>query len=228
MPDHRRYAIYAVPEGALYRKGADWLGWDSVAGAEVSGPEPDGLPLPRARLTKTPRKYGFHGTLKPPFRLAEGESLAALSGAVAELAAGLPPVALPGLRVARMGGFVALLPEAQPEDLVRIADAAVGELDRFRAPSSAEELERRRRAGLSERQEDMLVRWGYPFVFGEFRFHMTLTGGFEPEIADALVPLLAGHFAAEIAAPVVIDSLALMGEGPDRRFRVLERHALTG
>ena len=65
-----RYAIYYLPPaGALADFGARWLGWDVRRGAAAVQ-----LDLPGLRdATEAPRKYGFHGTLKPPFRLAEGQ-----------------------------------------------------------------------------------------------------------------------------------------------------------
>ena len=51
----------------------------------------------------------------------------------------------------------------------------------FARPPGAAELERRRKAGLSAAQEKMLLRWGYPYVLDEFRFHLTLTGRLQPE-----------------------------------------------
>ena len=74
MSVYSRYGIYAVPKGALFATGSAWLGWDSAAGRPVPHPDLAGLPAPAETLTATPRKYGIHGTIKPPFRLAEGTS----------------------------------------------------------------------------------------------------------------------------------------------------------
>jgi hypothetical protein len=73
-----RYGIYVVPDGAFHTAGAEWLGWDSVAGIPVAHPEVPGLPDAAEVLTRTPRKYGFHGTVKPPFFLAAGTDADAL------------------------------------------------------------------------------------------------------------------------------------------------------
>ncbi len=75
MPGFRRYAVFFVPTGALHDRAAEWLGWDSVAGVALPPPEP--------RLVDRPRKYGFHATLKPPFRLAEGSREADLRDTLA-------------------------------------------------------------------------------------------------------------------------------------------------
>lgn len=48
--------------------GARWLGWDIDHARICDRPELAGI----EDFTMGPRKYGFHGTLMPPFRLAEG------------------------------------------------------------------------------------------------------------------------------------------------------------
>lgn len=224
---YRRYAIYAAPEGMLGGFGAAWLGWDAEAGAEVTHPEIDGLPRPVAELTETPRKYGFHGTLKPPFRLAEGRSGSDLDAVLAAFAAERPPVGPIPLALTRIGPFLALTPRDPAPALDALAAATVRNLDRFRAPPAPEELSRRRAGGLTPTQESLLARWGYPYVMEEFRFHLTLTGRLatkeaeltEAALAKPLTPLLEGAYR--------IDNLALFGEGDDGRFRLLRRHAMT-
>jgi hypothetical protein len=73
-----RYAIYFAPQEApLARFGAAWLGWDLAAAARVAHPPAVGVDV--AGVTETPRRYGFHATLKPPMRLAAGHDAAALS-----------------------------------------------------------------------------------------------------------------------------------------------------
>lgn len=227
MTPYRRYGIYVVPEGAFYRKGAQWLGWDSVAGVAVPHPVLDGLPRPVAELTRTPRNYGFHGTIKPPFHLVADQSETALRDATASLCARLAPVTVPALTLQRIGGFVAVVPSERSEALCRLAAETVTGLDRFRAPPSAAELARRRKSGLSDRQKALLGKWGYPYVLEEFRFHLTLTGAFGRD-ADALAQVLTGHFAPVLPAPFVIDSLCLMGEDMDGMFHLVHRYTLSG
>ena len=70
MPEYTRFAVYYAPEpGAFADFTASWLGWDPVTASPRPYPQIPGLPRPVAEITDTPRKYGFHGTLKPPFRL---------------------------------------------------------------------------------------------------------------------------------------------------------------
>ncbi len=221
---YSRFAIYYVPpEGPLEQFGAHWLGWDVVQGCEV--PQPD---LPDLHdVTMTPRKYGFHGTLKPPFRLAEGFTLDALKATASKLAAGLSPAICEGLSLTPLGRFLALTPKGDLGDLQRIAAACVRDLDPFRAPPSKAELERRRGARLSPRQDELLTEWGYPYVMDEFRFHMTLTGRLPKSDIEAWADILHSQLPV-LPAPFVIDQIALCGERTDGRFELIHRYTLSG
>lgn len=226
---YRRYAIYYTPpQGSMAEFGASWLGWDAAAGIEVSPPDVPGLnPAEIAAITNTPRKYGFHGTLKAPFRLAGGTTPDALTAAVAALATRLEPVTLDGLVPARLGGFLALVPEGDASALSDLAARIVTDLDAFRAPSSDADLARRRKSGLSERQEANLVTWGYPYVMEDFRFHMTLTGRLEANTRVRVAGVLETLLPPLLSRPYVIDAITLSGEGEDGRFRSLHRYPLA-
>lgn len=228
MTDDTRYAIFAVPDGAFFRAGSDWLGWNSETGTERPHPTLDGWDGKVEDITATPRKYGFHGTLKPPFRLVTGSRREDLEGALSAFCAVRPPVEVPRLVIRRLGGFVACVPEAPVEALNDLAAATVAGLDPFRAPPSEAELARRRRVGLSASQEKMLQYWGYPFVFDEFRFHLTLSGRLDVTPADALAARLSAHFADVLPEPYRIDSLGLLREAADGRFHLIHRYTLAG
>ncbi|MCT8162015.1 DUF1045 domain-containing protein [Pseudoruegeria sp. SHC-113] len=226
---YARYAIYYTPPpGPLAEFGAAWLGWDPRRGAAVPHPPTMGLPLPVARLSEQPRKYGFHGTLKPPFRLADGTREEDLRGALAEFAADHSPVWLDALKLARIGKFLALVPEGEQAGLADLAARIVTEFDGFRAPPGEAELARRRQASLSPAQEALLERWGYPYVMDEFRFHLTLTGPLPPEDADSVRLALDPITAPLLPVPFIVDELTLLGEAEDGCFHEIERFALTG
>ena len=178
MPEPR-YAIYFVPgaDTALYRFGASALGYDCYSGRDVALIDGAGS-LPWAAFVREPRRYGFHATLKPPFRLAKGLQEADLERAVVRFAADHSAVSVGEIVVRELGSFIAFVPTVPPARLGKLADACVREFDRFRAPLTAAERERRMAANpdLSARQIAHLERWGYPYVFEDFRFHMTLTG----------------------------------------------------
>jgi hypothetical protein len=186
-----------------------------------------GLPRPVAEMTETPRKYGFHGTIKPPFALAPGRTLAELEHAAGALCARLAPVEIPRLAVRRLGGFVAVVPADPSPALAHLAAEVVKRLDIFRAPASEAELARRRKSGLSAAQEANLRAWGYPYVLEEFRFHMTLTGRLGRD-AEPVAERLQAAFAPVLPAPFTLGSLCLMGEDVAGMFHVLHRYPLSG
>ena len=226
---YKRYAIYYTPEpGPLAGFGAAWLGWDPVMGRELPAPEVSDLPMPVRDLTATPRKYGFHGTLKPPFFLADGMTADALAEAVGAFAATRHAAIVPGLRTAALGRFLALVPEGDDTPINALAGEIVAEFDRFRALASDAELARRRAKGVSAPQEANLVMWGYPFVMEEFRFHMTLPGSLPPAVAKAPLAALDPLVAPLLPTPFKLSSLTLMGETPTGQFREIERYPLAG
>ena len=96
-----RYAIYFAPPPAspLARFGRQWLGRDAETGEAVATPAHAGVAPERlAAWTASPRRYGFHATLKPPFRLADGAANPYL------LQAGLLASGLEGIRQKRNPG----------------------------------------------------------------------------------------------------------------------------
>ncbi|WP_292290282.1 DUF1045 domain-containing protein [Marivita sp.] len=221
---YTRFAIYYLPpEGSLADFGAAWLGWDCVAGRDLVQPDVPGLD----DVTMTPRKYGFHGTLKPPFRLAEGTDLEGLCVAMTRMTQACGPAQSDGLALTSLGRFLALTPSGDTSGIARVAATCVEVLDAFRAPPSPAELERRRKARLSERQEALLQRWGYPYVMEQFRFHLTLTGRLPITEIDHWIDT-ASAYLPPLPAPFVMDEVALVGEREDGRFELIQRYTLAG
>jgi phosphonate transport system ATP-binding protein len=74
MSEDVRYAIYFVPHNGseFYRFGAGALGYDCHTGDRVRFLITGVAVSTWAQLTEAPRTYGFHATLKPPFRLQPG------------------------------------------------------------------------------------------------------------------------------------------------------------
>ncbi|MFT7059823.1 MAG: putative phosphonate metabolism protein [Pseudorhodobacter sp.] len=226
MDQMKRYAIYYTPQaGAFAAAAAAWLGWDLAGARPVAQPSPD-LPRPLAEVTAVPRKYGFHGTIKPPFRLADGVSFTDLDEAVAGMASGLKPVAFPALQIINLHGFLALVPQGDPAALQALAGEVVRVLDPYRATLTETEIARRRPERLTPRQRDLLATYGYPYVMEELRFHLTLSG----PLSDAEVPVVtqaaAQHFAQTLPQPFRLGDLSLCGEDDQGRFHLLHRYAL--
>lgn len=218
----KRFAIYFAPSvGPLALAGATWLGRDVATGSTLPQPDPALVPL-----TVDPRRYGFHATLKAPFRLASGESPESLGAGMAALAARLRPVVLDGLDIALFHGFLALVPRGDTVALDALAAEVVMQLDRYRAPLTAEEIARRNPDALSRRQRHLLDTWGYPLVLDQFHFHMTLSCRLSAEQAAWMLPLAQAHFATALARPVAIDALTLLAEDAGGMFHLRQRVVL--
>jgi putative phosphonate metabolism protein len=224
-----RYAIYFAPpaETALWRFGSSVLGYDAATGEDTPFLIPPGFVEHEWRdLTAEPRRYGFHATLKAPFRLARGASEQDLTAALARFAKGRAAV-LADLSVTALGSFVALAPQGRPPELSDLADAAVDAFEPFRAPLSEAERLRRRPEALSPRQRELLERYGYPHVREQFRFHMTLTGPLGSH-ADAVATRLRALAASHLApGPTLVNSIALVRQTPGARFRIVAARELS-
>jgi hypothetical protein len=169
----------------LWLYGCAVLGYDAVRGCDVPHATPEGWLADDWRAaTAEPRRYGFHATLKAPFRLAEGRTEADLRHAMEAFSVGREPAQLGTLRVATIGNFVALVPQEQGHELLALAAAIVTTFEPLRAPLSAEDYARRRPEALPARERAYLDRFGYPYVLDAFRFHMTLSGRLPPERID--------------------------------------------
>jgi putative phosphonate metabolism protein len=225
-----RYAIYWTPAGddPLAAFGAAWLGRDPARDRDVSRLHVPGLdPRWHAAITAAPRRYGLHGTLKAPFVLAEGRTPGELDAALAAFAAGTAAFEAPPLALVALDGFLALVPCERSRALHDLAEGCVARFDGFRAPPPAAELARRRAGGLSPRQDALLVRWGYPHVFEELRFHVTLTGRLEPPDGERARALLAPLVAPFCERPWRVDGISLLRQEDGRPFALVRRYPLA-
>ena len=92
------------------------------------------------------------------------------------------------------------------------------------------ELARRRRAGLTPQQDAMLVRWGYPYVFETWFFHMTLTRRLTAA-EKARLPTGGGTVfrARASAVPRRVSDICLFAQpAPGEPFVIAERLTLRG
>ncbi len=220
-----RYAIYFVPpaETALYRFGASVLGYDAYGGDDVpfiAGVAPDW-----ADQVLEPRVYGFHATLKPPFRLADDVTFDDLKAAFDAFAPSQSVVDVGPLQVRAIGAFIALTPAGPCPALDALAGACVRAFDRLRAPMNERERERRLAAPLTERQKQHLDRWGYPYVFEDFRFHMTLTGPLAEDARTRALEWLSEAFTQAPAVQRLILDRLVIARQDGEKFRVV--HAAT-
>lgn len=219
-----RYALYFTPsrDHPLTKAACCWLGRDAFTGKVQQQPPDTGLPPEdMARFTSSPRRYGFHATLKAPFRLVDGTSESDLVNALDAYAARIQPITIPQPVIAPLGGFHAIVPGDDQPELKDFAGQVVALFDKFRAPTTAEDLQRRKPDSLTEAQRHNLFNWGYPYAFDEFRFHMTLTGDLNSPDRERAAAALKTHFDPLLREALVIDRIAVFVEAErDGPFRV--------
>jgi putative phosphonate metabolism protein len=222
MANYPRYAIYYAPSPAspLDRFGAALLGYDAHHGVDLLFP--GDVPADWRELTHDPRKYGFHATLKAPMALAPERREDELAAACAAFAA--RPRAIPVIKpvVDTIEGFIAIVPATRDAALEGLAADCVREFDAFRAPLTDEDRARRNPARLSPRQRDHLDLWGYPYVFEEFRFHMTLTGRLDDARRRPVLAMLRQRFGDTGIDHLSVDRIALFRQhDAGSRFRIV-------
>lgn len=228
-----RYAVYYAPragEGLAVVAG-QWLGISPEGGRLRRQPTESGFSPDRlAEITADPRIYGFHGTLKAPIALVDGATERDFVDAVGRFAVMLRDVAVPSMVLAELGSFLAMVPAERCTALQDLADRCVVEFDEYRRPADEAELARRRASNLSLRQDALLLRWGYPYVLEEWRFHLTLSGRIEDAAERAAVmAILRKRFGGFVERPLQVRDLCVFRQAaPGRPFTVLARFRLGG
>ena len=225
-----RYAIYYAPDpaSAFWARASAWVGRDAASGVDLVQPEVPGLlPAQVHALTEDPRLYGFHATLKAPFRLAPGQDEAGLRAALKAFAAGRAAFTAE-LVLAALGRFLAFRPGGPSPDIHALHVAALEAFEPFRAALGAEELARRRRAPLSPEQDKLLELWGYPYVLEHFRFHMTLTNSLAEGLhRELLLAAAQAHFEPD-CGPHRFDRISLFRQQAGGPFDLIEQVPFGG
>jgi hypothetical protein len=219
-----RYAIYYAPEpgSPLDAFGRSWFGHEGSGAARGIGK----LTAERiATLSETSRRYGFHGTLKPPFSLNPAVSLDSLLSAARVFARTLSPVEIPPLELAIIGKFIALTPTIQSAALEKLAAACVRAFEAYRVPLTEDQEVSYKLNRLTVHQEQMLEHWGYPYVMEEFRFHISVTDRIENLVERKEVLKALDIFATPvIGKPIMVRDIVVFGQAsPDEPMAAIER-----
>lgn len=227
-PSGPRYAIYYAPAlgSALDVFGQTWLGLRGRDALSAALGANSSVSLERiSQLTESPRRYGFHGTLKPPFELNPNSRPAGLIAAARVFASTRTPIQLPPLELAVIGKFIALTPIAESAALERLAAACVRAFEGYRAPLSKKQEDDYKLNKLTVHQEQMLEHWGYPYVMEEFRFHISLTDRIdEDRERTAVMDLLTRLTKPVLGEPVLIRDLVVFAQdGLDQPMKPVER-----
>lgn len=225
-----RYGIYFAPgpRTPLHSYGSRWLGRDAATGESLDPQLSNGMGRGEwMKATESPRRYGFHATLKPPFRLVEGAAFEDLQAALRDFSAARDSFEAPPLSIGTLGHFLALTLSEPSESFSSLAASAVAEFEKFRAPASEEELAQRLRGPRSAREREHILRWGYPYVFDTWKFHMSLTGSLPPPALPPIEKYLRDRFAPVAQQPLIVDSICIFHEPhPGASFRAVERATL--
>lgn len=214
----RRFALYFAPppSSELEAFGRRWLGRDHVSGDPVVQPAVEGLEPDRLRrITRSAAHYGFHATLKAPFALREGRTADQLHEAAERFAGVRKPFETPPLRLSGLSRWIALTLSSPCPEMGALAADCVRDFEAFRAPLGEEDIVRRRQAGLSTRQDEQLLAFGYPYIFEDFHFHMTLAGPLEPEERDGILEILRRQTSTLPTSSLPVDAIAIY-EQPNR------------
>jgi hypothetical protein len=127
-----------------------------------------------------------------------------------------------------LGDFVALTPQRACPELNALAAAFVEGLDPLRAVQARDEV-KWPRAKLSSRQSELLDAWGYPYVFDQYRFHMTLTDAIPAQLTGAVGDALRRAAAGVVGKPLTIDAVMVVEETEATApFRGIGRLRLRG
>jgi hypothetical protein len=224
-----RFAIYFVPDrkSGLYQFGASVLGYDCYA--EQDAVFHTSAPSGWRGSVDGARTYGFHATLKAPFRLLAGATLIELVAAFDNFAQGQRPLGLVALQMRNIGSFIALTPSAPNAAIDALAAACVRFFEPFRAPLDEKDRQRRLAANLTARQAENLDRWGYPYVFEDFRFHMTLTGPLPDAERPQALEWLRSSFNEKMSlAATNIDRIVIARQTSGQPFVIIREALLSG
>ncbi|MEO1322116.1 MAG: DUF1045 domain-containing protein [Pseudomonadota bacterium] len=227
MSQSARYAIYYTPakDHPICLLGSEWLGRSAFTGDKIRRREFDDINDDDIdRLTSSPSHYGFHATMKAPFELHADRTEAELVKHLHSFAR-KQPVFDVNLSVKTLGQFLALRLTSNFEAMRQLHEACVKDFDHFRAELSPDDIERRRRANLSPEQDARMLEWGYPYIFDDFRWHMTLSSRIVSESTrERLHGLLQDYFRPALMSPLRVDGIAVYRQ-VDRRapFNIIAR-----
>jgi len=210
-----RYSIYFTPAdtSALARFGNAVLGRDASAYKNrkpfnLAVVEPFADPALWQEYTEKPAHYGFHATIKAPFELAPDCTAAELLDDLASFCETRQAITLADLKPARLQAFTALAMQNQPDALVDFAADVVRYFEPYRQALSTADMQRRQIDTLTPSQADNLTSYGYPYIFSDFQFHMTLSNAL-PDNEDRFLPWLEAVYQKLVVHTPVLDRLCV-------------------
>ena len=169
----KRYAIYfTLPQSdAVYQNATNWLGYDAYSGQKIDihkSISVESLISNRNCVSRAAR-YGFHATLKPPFRLNQNKTEQQLVEGIGKFADSTCAFSCMPLKIKTISYFLALAPKKNCEQLSLLAAQYLKNFEPFRAELTPEEFQKRNPHLLNQQQPGYLKQWGYPYAEPGFR-----------------------------------------------------------
>ena len=184
MTNYKRVAIYFLPKknSSLENFGKNLLGRDINKKKKISLTRRQKYFINRGftyfdelkDYCEQPAKYGFHATLKAPFRLKRNVKTKNFYDVISHIAAQHSRFKIKGLKIVYSKKFTLITSRKPNKLLINLENDLVKHLDTFRAELNKTEIKKRIPDSLTFKQNKYLKEWGYPFVLDQYKFHMTL------------------------------------------------------
>ncbi len=224
--NYKRYAIYYAPSenSELDLFGKCLLGWDPYKGVETTKSDLSKLPSFKkfSSLVLTPKQYGFHGTIKAPFKLKNEYTYNDLENKVREISKQIHSFYFDQLIIKKLGNFIGLIPTNNLK-VNAVSNKFVEELDYLRDELSESEIKKRKPHKLTSNQKQMLFKWGYPYVFDEFKFHLTLTSKLNVVEIDDVLRSLQNILKQVNLNKISFNNICIFGQKSDEKFYFVQR-----
>ncbi len=237
MTNYKRVAIYFLPKknSSLENFGKNLLGRDIDKKKKISLTRRQKYFINRGftyfdelkDYCEEPAKYGFHATLKAPFRLKQNVKTKNFYDVISHIAAQHSRFKIKGLKIVYSKKFTFITSRKPNKLLINLENDLVKHLDTFRAELNKTEIKKRIPDSLTFKQNKYLKEWGYPFVFDQFKFHMTLMNQNNNKLSNKQ-KLELEKLIYKISNNVIeFNEISLLGENKNGHFEEIKRFKLN-
>ncbi len=237
MTNYKRVAIYFLPKknSSLENFGKNLLGRDINKKKKISLTRRQKYFINRGftyfdelkDYCEEPAKYGFHATLKAPFRLKRNVKTKNFYDVISHIAAQHSRFKIKGLKIVYSKKFTLITSRKPNKLLINLEKDLVKHLDTFRAELNKTEIKKRIPDSLTFKQNKYLKEWGYPFVFDQFKFHMTLMNQNNNKLSNKQ-KLELEKLIYKISNNVIeFNEISLLGENKNGHFEEIKRFKLN-
>ena len=237
MTNYKRVAIYFLPKknSSLENFGKNLLGRDINKKKKISLTRRQKYFINRGftyfdelkDYCEEPAKYGFHATLKAPFRLKRNVKTKNFYDVISHIAAQHSRFKIKGLKIVYSKKFTFITSRKPNKLLINLESDLVKHLDTFRAELNKTEIKKRIPDSLTFKQNKYLKEWGYPFVFDQFKFHMTLMNQNNNKLSNKQ-KLELEKLIYKISNNVIeFNEISLLGENKNGYFEEIKRFKLN-